>query len=411
MGRPANGPLLDHFSALEDPRQQAKVLYPLPEILLLVLCGTLAGADDFVEVRLWGEHLAFLRRFLPYRDGIPSHDTLGDVVKALDPELFKGCFPRWVEGLREAEPDPIAVDGKTSRRTHARAKGREPLHLVSAWAGRQRLVLGQEAAAGKSNEITAIPRLLERLALEGALVTIDAIGTQTAIAETIRRRGGDYLLALKENRPATFEEVEAAFADPPPGSLHTFDATDGGHGRIEVRRHAVCHDLDWLFSDRRYPGEFAFPGLAMIGMVESETERCGKIGGRERRYYLCSAPLDAAAFARAVRCHWGVENRLHWVLDVVFKDDLARLRTGHGPENMAVVKHMAMNLLATPSPPPGSRTAAISPAGTSPTSRASSPSRLNARSLDCPGPCALPPISSPIRSTAAVAGTRRCRQA
>src|SRR3954451_21471441 len=230
MDRPATGPsLLDHFAALEDPRQQAKVLYPRPEILLLLLCATLAGADDVTEVGVWGgENLAFLRRFLPYRHGIPSH---------------KSCFACWAEGLRAAEPDIIAVDGKTSRRTPARGKGRDPLHLVSAWATRQRLVLGQEAVAGKSNEITAIPLLLERLALQGALVTIDAIGTQREIATAILRRGGDYLLALKENRPATFEEVEAFFADPPPGSLDTFETTDGGHGRIEVRRHAVCHDV------------------------------------------------------------------------------------------------------------------------------------------------------------------------
>jgi predicted transposase YbfD/YdcC len=344
VDRPAAS-LLDHFSALEDPRQTAKVLYPLPEILLLLLCATLAGADDLAEIELWGgEHLAFLRRFLPCRHGVPSHDTLGAVLAALDPELFKACFTSWVEGLREAEPDLVAVDGKTSRRTHARSKGRGPLHLVSAWAARQRLVLGQEAVAGKSNEIAAIPRLLERLALEGALVTIDAIGCQTGIAGTILGRGGDYLLALKENRPATFAEVEAFFADPPPGALDTFETTDGGHGRIEVRRHAVCHDVAWLLSDRRYPGEPAFPGLAMLGMVESETERDGEVG-RERRYYLGSARLDAAAFARAARGHWGIENRLHWVLDVVFGDDLSRLRTGHGPANMAVVKHMAVNLL------------------------------------------------------------------
>jgi len=223
------------------------------------------------------------------------------------------------------------------------------LHLVSAWAARQRLVLGQEAVSGRSNEITAIPLLLERLALEGALVTIDAIGAQAGIAATILRRGGDYLLALKENRPATFQDVEAFFADPPPGALDTFETADGDHGRIEVRRHAVCHEVAWLFSDRRYPGEPAFPGLAMIGMVESETERGGKTS-RERRYYLSSAKLDAATFARTVRAHWGIENRLHWALDVVFKDDLARLRTGHAPENMAVVRHMAMNLLRQAEP-------------------------------------------------------------
>jgi predicted transposase YbfD/YdcC len=337
--------LLDHFAALKDPRQRAKVLYPLPEILLLLLGATLAGADDLVEIELWGgENLAFLRRFLPYEHGIPSHDTLGCVLAALDPGLFKTCFMSWVAGLREATPDLIAVDGKTSRRSHARRKGREPLHLVAAWASRQRLVLGQEAVAGKSNEITAIPLLLERLALKGALVTIDAIGTQSEIATTVLARGGDYLLALKANRPATFADVETFFTDPPPDALDTCEMTDGDHGRIETRRHAVCHDVAWLFSDRRYPGEMAFPGLAMIGLVEAATECDGKTR-RERRYYLSSARLDAATFARAVRGHWGIENRLHWVLDVVFKDDLARLRTGHGPANMAVVKHMALNLL------------------------------------------------------------------
>jgi predicted transposase YbfD/YdcC len=350
MDRTAGTSLLEHFAALEDPRQTAKVLDPLPEILLLLLAGTLAGADDFSEMELWGnEQLAFLRRLLPYQHGIPSHDTLGEVVAALDPALFKACFVSWVEGLRETAPDIVAIDGKTSRRSHARSKGREPLHLVSAWASRQRLVLGQETVSGKSNEITAIPLLLERLALDGALVTIDAIGAQTGIAETILKRGGDYLLALKANRPATFKDVEAFFGDPPPGSIETYTTTDGEHGRVEVRRHAVCHDVAWLFSDRRYPGEVAFPGLAMIGMVESETEREGKTA-RERRYYLSSAKLDAEAFARAVRSHWGIENRLHWVLDVVFKDDLTRLRTGHAPENMAVVKHMAMNLLRQAKP-------------------------------------------------------------
>jgi predicted transposase YbfD/YdcC len=340
--------LLDHFSALRDPRQSWRVLYPLQEILLLVLCATLTGMEDFVEIKLWGEQrLDFLRRFLPYERGIPAHDTLNDVINALDPELFKGCFSAWVEGLREAEPDIIAIDGKTSRRSHARGKGRPPLHLVSAWASRQRLVLGQQACEAKSNEITAIPLLLERLALTGALVTIDAMGTQRAIAETIRKGGGDYLLSLKENWPATFKDVAAFFTDPPPGALDTCDTTDGDHGRIERRHHVVCREVAWLFSDRRYPGEPTFPDLAMIAMVETTIERNGKTE-RERRYYLCSAKLDAETFAHAVRAHWGIENRLHWVLDVVFHDDLARLRTGHGPQNMAVVKHMAMNLIRNP---------------------------------------------------------------
>lgn len=351
MAKPTEVSFLSHFAALRDPRQQSKVLYSLPEILLLVLCGTIAGADDFTEIALWGEeHLAFLRRFLPFRHGIPSHDTLTEVIAALDPELFKQCFLTWVETLRARDPEMIAIDGKTSRRSHARRNGRLPLHTVSAWATRQRLVLGQEAVAEKSNEITAIPLLLQRLQLTGALVTIDAMGTQTDIAQTIIDRGGDYLLSLKQNRPATYAEVETFFANPPPGAVLEHSQTvDGDHDRIETRQHTVCHDVDWLFSDRRYPGEPAFPGLAMISMVRSQTERNGKTEC-ETRYYLGSTKLDANTFARAVRGHWGIENRLHWVLDVVFHDDLARLRTGYGPQNMAVIKHTALNLLSAAKP-------------------------------------------------------------
>lgn len=350
MGHPLrSASVLEHFSALSDSRQGWRVLYPLPEILLLVLCATLSGMEDFVEIKLWGEQrLDFLRRFLPYERGIPAHDTLNDVINGLDAELFKTCFTNWVETLREHAPDIIAIDGKTSRRTHARRKGREPLHLVSAWAARQRLVLGQEAVDDKSNEIVAIPRLLERLELTGALVTIDAMGTQIDIAEKIVERGGDYLLALKANRPLLHQEVAEFFDNPPPDMLEPeHNTTDGDHGRIEERRHVVCHKVDWLFSDRRYTGELRFPHLAMIGMVETRVERNGSIE-RERRYYLSSTKLEAKAFAAAVRAHWGIENRLHWVLDVVFHDDLARLRSLNGPQNMAVVKHMAMNLVRNP---------------------------------------------------------------
>jgi predicted transposase YbfD/YdcC len=262
--------VLDHFSALSDPRQRWRVLYPLPEILLLVLCATLSGMEDFVEIRLWGEQrLDFLRRFLPYERGLPAHDTLNDVINGLDAELFKTCFANWVEALRDHAPDIIAIDGKTSRRTHARRQGREPLHLVSAWAARQRLVLGQEAVDVKSNEIVAIPLLLERLELTGALVTIDAMGTQIDIAEKIVKRGGDYLLALKANRPVLHRDVMAFFDDPPADMLEPpHNTTDGDHGRVEERRHVVCHKVDWLFSDRRYADEPRFPHLAMIGMVE-----------------------------------------------------------------------------------------------------------------------------------------------
>ena len=248
---------LAQFAALRDPRQVGKVLCPLPEVLLL-LCGTVAGADDFVEMALWGEkHLGFLRRFLPYARGVPSHDTLCEVVAALDPELFKACFARWVERLRRPAPgaagrEVVALDGKTSRRSHARSEGRGPLHTVSAWATSQRLVLGQEAVSDKSNEITAIPLLLQRLELAGALVTVDAMGTQTAIAQAILDRGGDYLLALKGNRPETFARVAELFAHPPPGlATGAHRTVDGGHARVETRTHRVCHEVGWMVSDCR----------------------------------------------------------------------------------------------------------------------------------------------------------------
>ncbi len=346
--------LIDHFAVLEDPRQSWKVLFPLPEILLVVLCGTLAGAEDFVEIRRWGQvHQEFLRRLLPYKAGVPSHDTLNDVMNAIDGALFAECFTAWVEGLREpmpasfTAPEIVAIDGKTSRRTHDRSKDRGPLHMVSAWASSQRLVLGQQACEAKSNEITAIPLLLERLALTGALVTIDAMGTQTKIAQAILDRGGDYLLALKDNQASLHDEIRRYFDDPAAKIHSRFDTTDGDHGRIEVRRHLVSHDVDWLTTTRRFPGEPRFPGLRAIAVVEAEVERNGSTS-LERRYYISSLTLDAKLLAYAARCHWHVENRLHWVLDVVFHEDLSRLRSGAGPQNMATVRHMAMNLLRRP---------------------------------------------------------------
>ena len=335
--------LLDHFSALDDPRQSWKVVYPLSEILLVILCGTLAGAEDFVEIERWGRRkLDFLRRLLPFDKGIASHDTLNDVMNALPAALFSDCFTAWVDGLRDAEPDIVAIDGKTSRR--ARHGQTHALRLVSAWASRQRLVLGQQAVSQKSNEINAIPLLLERLELTGALVTIDAIGCQRDIAEAITAKGADYLLALKDNWPTLAQEVRLFFDAEPKGAFDTHQTIDGDHGRIEIRRHFVSHDVAWLASDRRFPGEPRFPGLAAIGMVEAEVERNG-MTAVSRRYYLSSTKLSAAQFARAVRAHWGVENRLHWVMDVVFHDDLMRLRTANGPANMATIRHAALNII------------------------------------------------------------------
>jgi predicted transposase YbfD/YdcC len=335
---------LHHFAALKNPGQRVKVLYPIPEIPLLVLCATIVGADDFVEVQHWGEiHINFLRRFLPCKHGIPSHNALNDLMNALNPRLFSECFITWINRLRDADPDIVAVDGQASRRTHTKSKARQPLHLVSAWASRQRLVLGEEATDVKSNEITAIPLLLQRLELKDALVTIDAMGCQTKIAAAILDRGADYLLAVKDNQRALNDDIKRYFDDAPPDELHAFQTTDADHGRIEVRRHVVSHNVDWLAEDSR------FPSIKSIAMVENTVERNGETSC-ERRYYICSLALLVVLFANAVRCHWHIENRLHWVLDVTFHEDLSRLRTGHGPHNMGTVRHMAMNLLRSAKP-------------------------------------------------------------
>lgn len=351
MASSTGSSFLDHFAALRDPRQSWKVVYPLPEVLLTVLSGTLAGAKDFVEIRRWAMlHMDFLRRFLPFASGIASHDTLNDIFNALDGELFATCFTQRVSSLGgtatspDQGPEVVAIDGKTSRRTHDRAQDRNPLHLVSAWASGQRLVLGQQACAAKSNEITAIPLLLDRLAIRGALVTIDAMGCQTKIAQKILDKEADYLLAVKDNWPHLHAEIARAFDDPETTRLPPHNTLDGDHGRIEQRRHTVIHDVGFLSTDRRFPGEPRFPGLKAIAMVEAEVERGGKTS-RERRFYLSSLPLDAELFARAVREHWHIENRLHWVLDVVLHEDLSRLRSGNGPHNMATVRHITLNLL------------------------------------------------------------------
>jgi predicted transposase YbfD/YdcC len=332
---------LDHFSAWNDPRQAWKVVYPLTEILLLVRCGTIAGAETFVEIERWGAgKLGFLRRFLPFAPGIPAHDTLHDVMNTLPASSFAECFTAWASSWRETEPALIAIDGKTSRR--AKRGEAHPRPLVSAWASRQRLVLGQEAVTEKSNEITAIPLLLERLEWTGALVTIDARGCQRAMAEAIRAPGADDLLALKDNQPTLAQDVRLFFDTAQGLPLH--ETTDGDHGRMEVRRHKISHDVGWLTGHRRFPEEPRFPDLAPIALVEAEVERHGQTT-MARRYYLSSAPLSAEQLARAVRAHWGIENRRHWVLDVVFHDDLRRWRTENGPANRATMRHAALHTI------------------------------------------------------------------
>lgn len=347
--RPRLRVLLDHFGAIEDDREPWRVAHPLPEVLLLVVCGTIAACDDFEDIAAWGEaHLAFLRRFLPYHHGIPGARWLAILMNRIDPELFSECFLAWVRAMHPEAPDLVAIDGKTSRRSHDRGRGRSPLHLVSAFATRERLVLGQEAVAPGSCEQETIPLLLERLAaagsLQGAVVTIDAIACNAKNAAAILAAGADYVLAVKANQPSLMGEVERFFCDTPSERLDVHVDVDKGHGRVEERRCTVATETDWLTGDRRHPGEYRFPSLAAIAMVEAIVHEKGATR-RERRFYVASKALPAAQFAAAVRGHWMIENSLHWVLDVVFREDLARSRTGHGPANMAIIRHFAINLL------------------------------------------------------------------
>lgn len=351
--------LLDHFGEIEDPREPWRVAHPLPEVLLLVVCGTICDGEDYELIAEWGEaNLPVLRRYAPFHHGVPSGRWLTILMNRIHPGLFAAAFTSWVRATWPERPDFVAIDGKTSRRSHDRATGAPPLHLVSAFATTARLVLGQEAVPDKASETAAIPVLLERLAekggLEGALVTIDAVATNAAVAGAIRRAGADYLLAVKANQPTLRAEIERLFAAARPGELDVARDLDKGHGRIEERTVAVAGEVDWLTGERRFPGEMRLPDIASLIRVTSRTElkdRCRF----ETRYYVSSAPLTAARAAGAVRGHWAIENSLHWVLDVVFADDQSRLRKGHGAHNMAVVRHFALNLVRTapdmPRPP------------------------------------------------------------
>jgi predicted transposase YbfD/YdcC len=335
---------LRHFKDLKDPRQQAKVAYPLDELLLLCLLAVLAGAETITDIALFGRtKLDLLRRFRPFAHGTPAHDHLGDILAVLDAEQFQRCFVAWVAALTGTPEGVIAIDGKTVRRSGQKRKGQAPIHLVSAFAARQRLVLGQVKVAAKSNEITAIPKLLELLAIEGAIVTIDAMGCQREIAQRILEKKADYLLALKGNQGGLREDVELFVAEQrtvgfQDSAISREQTLDGDHGRIETRTITVIHDVGWLRQRHNWPG------LNAVVVVESIRE-IGERVERETRFYITSLLLLARMLAPIVRSHWAIENGLHWVMDMVFRDDECRLRTDHAPANFCTIKHMAQNLI------------------------------------------------------------------
>jgi predicted transposase YbfD/YdcC len=335
--------LLAFFDDLPDPRQPGKVSYPLDEILLLTLVAVLAGAETFVDIALFGvKKLLFLRRFRPFLKGTPAHDHLGDIFSSLDPEAFQRCFAAWVASLTGVPDGVIAIDGKTSRRSQKKS-GKAMIHMVSAFAARQRLVLGQVKVGEKSNEIIAIPKLLAMLAIEGAVVTIDAMGCQRDIAQKILDKKADYILALKGNQGTLRSDVELFVTEQKAKNFKDTTITraetvDGDHGRIETRTTTVIHDVAWLQANH------AWPGLKSIIIIDSLREINGVIE-RETRYYISSLILIAALVGPMVRSHWSVENSLHWVMDMMFRDDECRIRTNHAPANFTAIKHVALNLM------------------------------------------------------------------
>ena len=338
--------MLDHFSVVGDPREGCKVRYPLREVLFLVTCATIAGCDDYDEIADWGPsqgvaHLGFLQGYSEYYFGTPKEDWLRVVLNRIEPALFEACFTDWALTLRQGAPDLIALDGKSLRRSGD--AGHKPLHLVSAWASTQRLVLAQEAVDSTENECAAMLAILNRLTITGALVTIDAIATNPVMAGAILGRGGDYLLALKRNQPTLHGEVAAYFDDPATRGLTAHVDVDKDHGRIETRTTTVSHDAGWLTGDRRHPGEHRFAGLTSLVRAVTTVERGGKISS-ETRYFISSPPLTPDRAAQAVRSHWGTLS-LHWVLDIIFRADLSRLRRGHGAANMALIRRLAFNMV------------------------------------------------------------------
>jgi predicted transposase YbfD/YdcC len=334
---------LDQFAAcwegLEDPRTGNAGLHDFHELLMIALCTVLCGGQGAVDMALFARAKEpFLRGFLKLANGVPSHDTFSRLFRQLDPVQFRVAFQRFMASFSKTIEGVVAIDGKVLRRSFDRASGKSPLHMVSAWGCKQRLVLAQIATDAKSNEITAVPKLLRMLSLKGTIVTTDALNCQRGIAQQVVDQGGDYVLALKGNQGTLHDDVTTYLDDPAAKVTAAAPTVDADHGRIETRTATVSTDIAWLRNDHQWPG------LAAIGKVVRVRETPARTT-TETAYYLLSTPLSAERLNEVVRSHWGVENRLHWRLDVVMNEDQDRNRLGNGPENLAVLRHMAMNVM------------------------------------------------------------------
>lgn len=335
----------DHFSSLPDPRMVNKSDHKLLDIIVITICAVICGADTFTEIEEYGvAKCDWFKRFLELPNGIPSHDTFGRVFSILNPEEFQNCFQEWIKTVASiTSGEIIAIDGKTLRRSHDRANNKSAIHMINAWASHNRLCIGQYKTDEKSNEITAIPKLLDILELNGCIVTIDAMGCQKHIAKQIVEKEADYVLALKANHENLHEEVTSYFAEAVQYGIEDYDiefceTVDGGHGRIETRRCHVCSAIDWLEAKENWKG------LKSIVMVESE-RLVNNTTEIEKRYFITTLQSKPEHILYAIRSHWGVENSLHWVLDVAFREDECRKRKGYVAENFAMVRTITINLL------------------------------------------------------------------